>query len=75
MVPPVRQNGLGQAPVEVDVPDVKVVTCACGMRWEGTLAELIPVVREHGRDVHNMEVTDAQVAAMAVDRDAGQTSA
>jgi hypothetical protein len=61
--------------VEVDVPDVKVVTCACGMRWEGTLTELIPVVREHGRDVHNMDVTDAQVAAMAVDPGTEQTSA
>ena len=54
--------------------EVMVVTCACGRRWEGTLAELIPVVRDHGRDVHNMDVTDAQVAAMAVGaRDHGTT--
>ena len=49
--------------------DVKVVTCTCGVRWEGTLVELIPLVREHGRQVHNMDVTDAQVKALAVDLD------
>jgi len=48
---------------------VKIVTCACGQRWRGTETELIAVVRQHGLDVHNMQATDEQVLAMAVDAD------
>jgi hypothetical protein len=33
------------------------------------LAELVPLVQRHGRDVHNMPVTPEQVLAMAVDAD------
>jgi hypothetical protein len=44
-----------------------VVSCACGQQWRGTEAELIAVVQEHGRDVHNMDATADQVRAMAVD--------
>jgi hypothetical protein len=55
--------------------DRKAVTCMCGLRWEGSLGELIPLVREHGRLVHNMDVTDAQVEAMAVDSDATERPA
>lgn len=47
-----------------------VVTCACGMRWQGTIAELIPQVRRHGLEIHNMDATDEQVIAMSVDADA-----
>jgi hypothetical protein len=70
-----RQTGSVRPLAEVDVDEVKVVMCACGMRWEGTLETLIPMVREHGRYVHNMDVTDDQVAAMAVDPGASKTSA
>ncbi len=43
-----------------------VVRCQCGgFEARGTEAELIPAVRQHGRDVHNMDVTDEQVLAMA----------
>jgi hypothetical protein len=52
------------------VDAVKIITCACGQQWRGTVAELIPVVRQHGYDVHNMDVTADQVRAMAVDADA-----
>jgi hypothetical protein len=45
----------------------KIVTCACGQRWQGLLAELVPLVQRHGHDVHNMPVTPEQVRAMAVD--------
>jgi hypothetical protein len=53
----------------VSVPVEKIVTCACGQQWRGTLAELVPLVQQHGRDVHNMPVTPDQVVAMAVDAD------
>jgi hypothetical protein len=42
-----------------------IVTCACGFEVRGRPEDLIPVVRQHGIDVHNMEVTDEQVLAMA----------
>jgi len=45
----------------------KIVTCACGFEARGTEDELIPLVQQHGRDVHNMPVTAEQVLAMAVD--------
>ncbi|HKT01149.1 MAG TPA: SRPBCC family protein [Rugosimonospora sp.] len=48
---------------------VKVVTCACGQQWRGTLTDLVSLVQAHGRQVHNMDATPEQVAAMAVDAD------
>jgi hypothetical protein len=51
---------------------VKIVTCACGRQWRGTEAELVPLVQQHGRDVHNMPVTLEQVRALAVDADASR---
>jgi predicted small metal-binding protein len=45
---------------------IKIVSCACGFEVRGTDEELIPVVRQHGLEVHNMEVTPEQVLAMAV---------
>ena len=42
-----------------------IAFCACGLELRGTREELIPLVRQHGRDVHNMDVTDEQVIAMA----------
>lgn len=41
------------------------VSCDCGWSFEGEDAELIPAVREHGRSVHGMDVTDEQVLAMS----------
>jgi hypothetical protein len=54
---------LGGAPVQA----MKIVTCACGQQWRGTLEELMPLVQRHGQDVHNMKVTPEQVRAMAVE--------
>lgn len=46
-----------------------IVTCVCGVQWRGTEAELVPLVQQHGREVHNMEATADQVLAMAVPAD------
>lgn len=45
---------------------VRIVTCACGLELRGTEAELVPLVQQHGRRLHNMDVTPEQVLAMAV---------
>ena len=42
-----------------------VVACDCGFEARGKEQELIPIVKQHGFDVHNMTVTDEQVLAMA----------
>jgi predicted small metal-binding protein len=42
-----------------------IVRCECGFEARGREADLVPVVQQHGRDVHNMEVTHEQVLAMA----------
>jgi predicted small metal-binding protein len=42
-----------------------IVRCNCGFEASGREAELVPAVQQHGRDVHNMEVTREQVLAMA----------
>ena len=42
-----------------------VVKCECGFEARGTLDTLLPIVRTHGREAHNMEVTREQVLAMA----------
>ena len=52
----------------------KIVTCACGQQWHGTDDELIPMVQQHGLDVHNMAVTPEQVLAMAVVDEASPTT-
>ena len=44
---------------------VLVVICECGFESRGSEDELIPIVRQHGVDAHNMNVTDEQVLAMA----------
>lgn len=38
-------------------------TCECGFRAAGTEEELIPIVQEHGRATHGMEISEAQVVA------------
>ena len=42
-----------------------VVRCECGFEARGTLDKLFPILRKHGRESHNMEVTREQVLAMA----------
>lgn len=42
------------------------VTCQCGWRMHGTKEEIIPAVQEHGRSVHELEVSEEQVMALAV---------
>ena len=42
---------------------LKQVKCECGWSAKGTEAELIPLVQQHGREVHGMEVTPNQVLA------------
>ena len=42
-----------------------VVRCECGFEARGSEDELVPVVQEHGRQAHNMQVTREQVLAMA----------
>jgi predicted small metal-binding protein len=42
-----------------------VVKCDCGFEVRGEEEELVPKVQQHGREVHNMEVTRDQVLAMA----------
>ncbi|HEX9123984.1 MAG TPA: DUF1059 domain-containing protein [Actinomycetota bacterium] len=39
------------------------VTCECGFTAKGTREELIPVVQQHGKEVHGMDVTPDQVVA------------
>jgi len=56
------------------VDAVKIVTCACGQQWRGTETELVPLVRQHGHEIHNMDVTADQVRALAVDADADTRS-
>ena len=49
---------------------VMIVRCECGFEALGTDEEIVPVVQQHGRDLHNMDVTPEQVRAMAVPLDA-----
>ncbi|HEY3007698.1 MAG TPA: SRPBCC family protein [Micromonosporaceae bacterium] len=53
------------APTDAVKEPIKVVSCACGRQWRGTESQLIELVRQHGRDVHNMPATAEQVLAMA----------
>lgn len=42
---------------------LKEVTCECGFTARGTEEELIPIVQQHGKQVHGMDVTREQVLA------------
>ena len=42
------------------------VTCQCGWRTRGTTKQVVSTVQEHGRSVHQMEITEEQVMALAV---------
>lgn len=41
------------------------LTCACGWTVTGTEDDIYPLVVEHGRTIHNMEVTREQMLQMA----------
>lgn len=44
----------------------KVIKCDCGFVVRGdTDDELVKAARSHARDVHEMELTDEQILAMA----------
>ena len=42
-----------------------VVTCECGLEIRGETDDVVARTQEHGRTVHNMDVTREQVLAMA----------
>jgi predicted small metal-binding protein len=41
------------------------VTCECGFTSRGRADEVVAETREHGRQVHNMDVSRDQVLAMS----------
>lgn len=46
------------------------LTCACGWKTEGSEDEVVAATQEHGRAMHNMEVTRERVLEMADAADA-----
>lgn len=42
------------------------VTCQCGWRTRGTKEVVVQTVQEHGREAHNMDLSEEQVMAQAV---------
>ena len=42
------------------------VTCECGFVSRGGTDEVVAETQQHGRDVHNMDVSRDQVMAMSV---------
>ena len=42
------------------------IACACGWEVEGDQQEVLAATKDHGRTIHNMDVTDEQAMAMAV---------
>lgn len=42
-----------------------MLTCQCGWETTGTEAEVVADAQQHGRDIHNMEVTHDEAMAMA----------
>lgn len=43
------------------------VRCACGWETSGDEEEVVAATRDHGRRLHNMDASRAQIVAMAVD--------
>lgn len=43
----------------------KIVSCECGFTTQGSEDEVVRATQDHGRDVHNMDLTREQVLAMA----------
>jgi len=52
-----------------------MVTCACGFAARGEPEQLVPIVQRHGREVHNMDATVAEVLALAHPAEAPAESA
>ena len=46
------------------------LACDCGWETEGPETELVEAAQEHGRKLHNMELTAEQALAMAEPIDA-----
>ena len=42
-----------------------IVRCDCGFEARGVETVLVPLIQQHGRDAHNMDVTREQALAMA----------
>ena len=42
------------------------ITCECGWSVAGEQAEVVAATQEHGRQLHNMDVSEDQAMAMAV---------
>ena len=42
-----------------------VARCDCGWTARGTDVEIVPLIQEHARDVHGIEVTSEQALAQA----------
>jgi predicted small metal-binding protein len=42
-----------------------VVRCDCGWTARGTEVEIVPLIQQHAKDVHGLEVTPEQALAQA----------
>jgi predicted small metal-binding protein len=42
-----------------------MLTCACGWEATGTEDEVVSAAQDHGRTLHNMDVTHDEAMAMA----------
>lgn len=47
--------------------------CACGWETEGPEEDVIAATEDHGRRVHNMQPTRAEIHAMFITDDGGGT--
>jgi len=45
------------------------ITCACGWTTTGTEDAVVTATQEHGRQLHNMDVTHDEAMAMAAPAD------
>ena len=52
--------------------DLLTVRCACGWETTGTEDQVVAATTEHGRRLHNMTPSRAEVLAMAVDGRKGE---
>lgn len=50
------------------------VVCACGWEVQGSDDDVIEQTQQHGKDLHNMDVTPEQVRAMSVPEEDGQAT-
>lgn len=45
------------------------LTCACGWESTGSEDEIVLAAQDHGRTLHNMDLTRVEALAMAVQHD------